>query len=659
MSPSSIVLLLAALAAGDVGNPLKPIPHPVSVEDDRFFTNRDGASLELPVEDDAFMFAIFGDRTGGPAVGIEILRDAVDDVNLVEPDFVMTVGDLVNGYNETPEWLVQMREFKDAMDELLVPWFPVAGNHDVYWRGTGPTPEGEHEREYEMHFGPLWYAFEHKDSMFIVLYSDEGDPDTGIKRFDLPSAQRMSPKQFQWLQEMLEQGRDARHIFVFLHHPRWTGGGYGNDWPRVHEVLAAAGNVRAVFAGHIHRMRYDGPRDGIEYVTLATVGGGQSGAVPEAGYLHHYNLVMVRDNQVAMASYPVGEVMDVRSITQNVSREASRLASMQPGIVDSIRLNEDGSVTDSFTVAIQNPVSNPFELSIVPASDDSRWRFSPDHVHAVVEPGTTRSFTFDVARDPGGIDPGFRWPGLDVSMEYLAGGRRFSIPVHHHPMPVESSLPSPPAADPNLAFELDGQGECLKVPSTSIDLPDGPMTLEAWFRGDHLDGRRGLVTKTEGSEYGLFVSDGHPSFWIHLDGAYASLEPMDVPLVPGQWHHIAGVHDGREIRLYLDGHQVGVAPASGIRTRNHEPLIIGGDVGAGGAANSFFAGVIDEVRLSSSARYSGSRFRVARRHAADEDTVLLFNMDATWGPWVPDASGNEGHAVLEGEPRLAPHQYSP
>ena len=109
-------------------------------------------------------------------------------------------------------------------------------------------------------------------------------------------------------------------MFVFLHHPRWIGGGYGDDWQRVHELLAAAGNVRAVFAGHIHHMRYDGPRDGIEYFTLATTGGHQSAAAPEAGYLHHYLLVTVRENQLAVAALPVGSAFDPRSITPDVSR---------------------------------------------------------------------------------------------------------------------------------------------------------------------------------------------------------------------------------------------------------------------------------------------------------------------------------------------------
>ncbi|MEZ6164979.1 MAG: hypothetical protein R3B67_11140 [Phycisphaerales bacterium] len=47
-------------------------------------------------------------------------------------------------------------------------------------------------------------------------------------------------------------------------------------------MLVEAGNVAAVFAGHIHYMRYDGKRDGIEYVSLTT-GGHQRETVPDAG----------------------------------------------------------------------------------------------------------------------------------------------------------------------------------------------------------------------------------------------------------------------------------------------------------------------------------------------------------------------------------------
>src|SRR5690606_35210400 len=184
--------------------------------DARFVSDRDSdVELRLTDEREMFTFAVFGDRTGGRPEGVAILAAAVDDVNLLEPDLVMTVGDLVQGYNDTPTWLVQAAEFKGVMDRLEMPWYPVAGNHDVYWRGPSRPPL-EHEGNYETHFGPLWYAFEHKDCWFVALFSDETNPETGRKDFENPDNHRMSERQLRWLDQVLERTRGARHVFLFL-----------------------------------------------------------------------------------------------------------------------------------------------------------------------------------------------------------------------------------------------------------------------------------------------------------------------------------------------------------------------------------------------------------------------------------------------------------
>ena len=263
--------------------------------------------LEKPSEEESFTFGVFGDRTSGVRSGLRVLAQAVGEMNILGPDLVMTVGDLVQGYNERPKWLEEMSEYKAVMDELVVPWFPVAGNHDVYWRGEN-RPENEHEGDYEANFGPLWYAFEHKDCWFIVLFSDEGNFRTGEKNFKKPECQMMSPQQTEFLRNSLELAQDAKHVFVFLHHPRWTGGNYGNDWDRIHQILVDAGNVSACFAGHTHRMLYDGTKDNIEYYTLATTGGNVPGDNVNAltGTFHHYNLVTVRGDDFYVATVPVG-----------------------------------------------------------------------------------------------------------------------------------------------------------------------------------------------------------------------------------------------------------------------------------------------------------------------------------------------------------------
>ncbi|CAG0978082.1 hypothetical protein PHYC_01613 [Phycisphaerales bacterium] len=593
----------------------------------RFVTTRSSEIvLPLPEEKEAFTFAVFGDRTGGPVDGVKVLADAVHDVNLLEPDLVMTVGDLVQGYNTTGPWLEQVREYRGIMKELRCPWFPVSGNHDIYWRGEG-KPVGEHEKDYEAHMGPLWYAFEHKNCWFIALYSDEGNPATGEKDFGKPEAQKMSPEQFEFLKETLEKAKGADHVFVFLHHPRWLKGGYGADWDRVHALLKNAGNVTAVFAGHIHRMRYD-PWDGIEYVTLATVGGEQNSTVPDAGWLHQYNIITVRKKQVAMAAFPVGAAMDIRELTGELANQCARMADTPPRIEGVLALDSAGAARQTVRVTVTNPTTRDADVTVTLDSGDSRWLWAPDHRHTRVGAGKSGTFEFEVRRGAHGMDEFLRAVEVVTDADVLMPGHRYALPTRRHKAAMSlRNVPGPAEPAANQALSLDGRS-AVRVRSDQFDLPDGPFTLEAWFKADAWDARTGLVTKTENSDYGIFVSRGVPNFTVMLDGKYVEAGTKTPALKTRAWHHLAGVYDGAEVRLYVDGSLAARTKGSGVRGTNALPLIIGGDVGLDGNPMSYFKGVIDGVRLSKGALYTGERFEPARRPARGNATVLLTNMDA-------------------------------
>src|SRR5262249_18792999 len=58
-------------------------------------------SIKLNNEADQFQFAVVSDRTGGHRD--KIFSQAVARVNLLQPEFVMSVGDLIEGYTTKEE----------------------------------------------------------------------------------------------------------------------------------------------------------------------------------------------------------------------------------------------------------------------------------------------------------------------------------------------------------------------------------------------------------------------------------------------------------------------------------------------------------------------------------------------------------------------------
>jgi len=236
-----------------------------------------------------FQFAIVSDRTGGARDGV--FEEAVDDLNLMQPEFVISVGDLIQGYTrDEDEMYDEWEEFDEMVRQLQMPFFYVPGNHDLSYP--------ELLEEWEARFGPTYYSFKYNGVLFVILNSQfiDNPKDTW------PGKHK---KQLAFLEKTLKKAGSVRWTFVFLHHPFWNlrnskkmMEGSFDRWLEVEERLQ--GRKYTVLAGHTHNFNLSGRGEGgMNYITLATTGGGsQLRGVSQGEYDHFLWVTMTAEGPV-------------------------------------------------------------------------------------------------------------------------------------------------------------------------------------------------------------------------------------------------------------------------------------------------------------------------------------------------------------------------
>jgi hypothetical protein len=454
-----------------------------------------------------------------------------------------------------------------------------------------------------------------------------------------------------WLGEALAAAAGAPAVFVFTPDAPWldaTSPAWQATRQDCHRLLAAAGNVRAVF-GVGGSVRHDGVRDGIAYHAVPPLGAEFELDAPDAGYAHAVHFVQVRGTQVRVAAIALGAARDGALATGAAADGALRVATgfaveldhaTADGAGDAVGL--DGRVAARATLRCRNPADHPSDVELTPQSE-AGWAFEPDHQHVVVPAGGTATTTFVVHRAADPAQP-FALPQLLARPELLVDGRRVAIG------PIAFWLPLPPPAalgrahaETNGALALDGEGAGLRVPASQVALPADACTVELWACGDGAPGRQTLAQLGEAPQCALVVDGTRVAFAVALANGFATAAGPADTLQAGRWRHLAGVHDGAEVRLYVDGALAARAPARGPRRADVGPLLVGLGSDAQGRLLDAFAGRIDDVRLGRSARYAAD-FAPPTRPQPDADTVLLLPCDVDFGPWTADRSGHGRHA---------------
>ena len=298
-------------------------------------------------------FVVIGDRTGGAQLGV--YEKIIAEAERLKPDFVITVGDAIEGYTQdTVSLNKQWKEYKSLLAPLTMPIYFTPGNHDI---GVDSALASTMRPVYERLVGKPYYSFDVKGVHFIVL-------DTGLPE----SSDKVPKEQLDWLASDLKKNQKATYTFVFLHKPFWNATLALGKPDTLHSLFRAYG-VDAVFNGHEHNY-FSGTYDGIMYTAVGSSGGATDPG--PTGLLYHFTWVTVDKKGISIAPIKLGSVLPWDELTTADLAVTDKIVRIGIDFLKPVGINEDLSAAEGeVTVKVSNPSPT------LALQDTLRWTLTP------------------------------------------------------------------------------------------------------------------------------------------------------------------------------------------------------------------------------------------------------------------------------------------
>jgi len=270
--------------------------------------------------DDKFTFAVHSDLTGGERE--RIYEVAIAQLSLLRPEFIINVGDLIEGDTDKTVVDRQWDSFDERANRAKAPVFYVPGNHDR----TGELMQAIWDRRQ----GRGYYHFRYKDVLFLVLDTEDNTTERireiealrnealailaekgreamgETEYFRMPEGRggNISAAQSNYMTDAIKQNDDVRWTFMFMHKAPWM----REDMTTFTDIEdALASRPYTLFHGHLHAYEYQ-QRKGNDYIRLATTGGGQ---FPQNGRsMDHVTMVTVDNSDVDIANVLLEGILD-------------------------------------------------------------------------------------------------------------------------------------------------------------------------------------------------------------------------------------------------------------------------------------------------------------------------------------------------------------
>jgi len=175
--------------------------------------------------------------------------------------------------------------------------------------------------------------------------------------------------------------------------------------------------------------------------------------------------------------------------------------------------------------------------------------------------------------------------------DWVDQGFRKTIPPSYRladrgPLKLAAQFRGTPAPDGAMGTTLLAQNEALDLA--------GPFTLEAWVKPAPQKTFGTIIGKGDTSYCLQLDKDGKLEFFVHRGGQWLSAGAPQPEDFVGRWHQVAGIYDGKQLRLWLDGKELAARDFQGGFDSNGYALGIGTNTEKSGRS---FAGMIREARI--------------------------------------------------------------
>ncbi len=299
-----------------------------------------------------------------------------------------------------------------------------------------------------------------------------------------------------------------------------------------------------------------------------------------------------------------------------------------------------GDTTDTTDTAGNQPPTAPV-VAIDPPDPDRKTDLTCAVTGESTDPdGDPVAYAFTWTRngaDAGISDPVVPAAQLEVGQAWVCTATPSDGTVDGPPGQAQATIGAVCAG-----LDFDGKDDVITAKHVSADV----WTIEAWVYSRGGAGQRVILTQLEPSEtfsgFELGVHESGAPYVFASDGMANNKAQAPEALSLGEWHHLAGIYDGTDLRLAVDGV---LAPA--IVPTGFVDSSLDLQIGSRLKNDFFFDGEIFEARVSSTARYTDN-FAPEVGFVPDAETLALYRLDEGTGTVAADSSGNANDGAVAG-----------